>query len=441
MATEVILPKMGQTMEEGTILEWYKAEGQEVDEGEPLFQVESDKAVFDIESPASGTLRQVWFPSGATVSVLAPVAIIGSPEEDLSGYKPPAAAKVPEAPLPFALAPEEPSAPPPSRAGGRVPASPRARRLAREKGIELARVTGTGPQGSIVEQDVLDYLKAHPEGRGQPRTTPTARKLAAQEGVELTELTGTGPGGRVTRADVRASLAEGVAATVGEVVPLTGTRKLIAQRMAESARTTARLTLTTEADVTELVGLVKRFRELLEGQDAIPGYNDLFLKAVAQALQDHPYLNARWGEEGIELLSEINIGLAVDTERGLVVPVIEDVPSKGLREIARERRDLTDRALADELLPDDLTGGTFTITNLGMFEIDAFAPLINLPECAILGAGRIRAKPALHRGEICARQMMALSLTFDHRVVDGAPAARFLQQVKRLIEQPSLLLL
>ena len=232
----------------------------------------------------------------------------------------------------------------------------------------------------------------------------------------------------------------------GEIVPLTGVRKLTAQRMAESARTTARLTLTTEADATELVGLVRRFRELLEGQDAIPGYNDLFLKAVARALQDHPYLNARWTEEGadpvgIELLSEINIGLAMDTERGLVVPVIHDVPSKGLRDIAHERRDLTEHALAGKLLPDDLAGGTFTLTNLGMFDIDAFTPLINLPQCAILGMGRIRAKPVVYQGEICARQMMALSLTFDHRIVDGAPAARFLRQVKRLIEQPTLLLL
>ena len=439
MATEVIMPKMGQTMEEGTILEWYKSEGQRVTKGEPLFQVESDKAVFDIESPASGTVRRVWFPAGTTVPVLTPIAIIGSPEEDLSSYKPPAIAAAPEAPAPSAPAPEE--AAPLPRPEGRILASPRARRLAAERGVDLERLTGTGPGGSIIERDVLAYLEA------QPRATPAAREMAARAGIELTEIVGTGPGGRVTRADVEAALAERAprpeapAPTVGKVVPLTGVRKLIAQRMAESAQTTARLTITTEADATELVELVKRFRKLLEGQDVIPGYNDLFLKAVAQALQEHPYLNARWREEGIELLSEINIGLAVDTERGLVVPVIRDVPGKGLREIARERRELTDRALAGKLLPDELAGGTFTLTNLGMFDIDAFTPLINLPQCAILGVGRIRAKPVVYQGEICIRQMVALSLTFDHRVVDGAPAARFLQQVKQLIEQPTLLLL
>lgn len=439
MATEVIMPKMGQTMEEGTILEWYKSEGETVAKGEPLFQVESDKAVFDIESPASGMVCRVWFPAGTTVPVLTPIAIIGSPEEDLSDYKPPTIAAA-EAPTPSAPAPEE-AVPPSPEPKGRVLASPRARRLAAERGVDLKQLTGTGPEGSIVERDVLAYLEA------QPRATPAAREMAARAGVELTGIAGTGPGGRVTRADVEAALAERAprveapAPPVGEVVPLTGVRKLIAQRMAESAQTTARLTITTEADATELVALVKRFRELLQGQDAIPGYNDLFIKAVARSLQDHPYLNARWREEGIELLSEINIGLAVDTERGLMVPVIHNVAGKGLREIARERRNLTDRALAGKLLPDELTGGTFTITNLGMFDVDVFTPLINLPQCAILGVGRIRAEPVVYQGEICVRQMMALSLTFDHRIVDGAPAARFLQQVKRLIEQPALLLL
>lgn len=444
MATEVIMPKMGQTMEEGTILEWYKAEGQVVNKGEPLFQVESDKAVFDIESPTSGTVRRLWFPPGATVPVLTSIAIIGSPEEDLSGYKSPTAAAGAEAPSASTPAPEV-TIPLPPRTEGRVLASPRARRLAREKGIDLTGVTGTGPQGRVIERDVLAYLEARPKGRGQPRATPAARELAAQAGIDLTELTGTGPGGRVTRVDVEAAWSARVPVPerppVREVVPLTGVRKLIAQRMVESARATARLTLTTEADATELVGWVRRFRELLEGQETIPGYNDLLLKTVARALQDHPYLNARWTEKGIELLSEINIGLAVDTERGLVVPVIDDIPSKGLRDISRERRDLTERALVGKLLPDDLAGGTFTLTNLGMFDIDAFTPLINLPQCAILGVGRIWAKPVVYQGEICIRQMMALSLTFDHRIVDGALAARFLRQVKQLIEQPTLLLL
>lgn len=445
MATEVIMPKMGQTMEEGTILEWYKAEGELVAKGEPLFQVESDKAVFDIESPANGTVRRIWFPGGTTVPVLSRLALIGEPAEDLSGYETlRETTRLPETAPAFA---PEPTLPPvvvqPGRRD-RLFASPRARRLAAEKGVDLRHLTGTGPQGSIVERDVLAHLAT------RPRATPTARRLAVQTEVDLSTLSGTGPAGRVTRADVEAALAAKVAPVAapaeGGMVPLTGVRKLIAQRMAQSAHTTAGLTLTTEADATELVALVRRFREILEGQDVIPGYNDLLLKALGRALQDHPHLNARWVEEasgpiGIDLQRDINIGIAIDTERGLMVPVIADVPSRGLADIARERRALTERALTGRLLPDELVGGTFTLTNLGMFDIDAFTPLINLPECAILGVGRIRTKPAVHDGEVCVRHMMALSLTFDHRIVDGAPAARFLQQVKLLIEQPALLLL
>ncbi len=445
MATEVIMPKMGQTMEEGTILEWYKAEGESVARGEPLFQVESDKAVFDIESPANGTVRRIWFPGGTTVPMLSRLALIGEPAEDLSGYETPREATGLTETAP-ASAPEPTLPPAVVQPGGRdrLFVSPRARRLAAEKRVNPRQLIGTGPQGSIVERDVLAHLAA------RPRVTPTARRLAMQTGVDLSTLSGAGPAGRVARADVEAALAAKTASAVApaerEIVPLTGVRRLIAQRMAQSAHTTAGLTLTTEADATELVTLVRRFRELLTDQDVIPGYSDLLLKALGRALQDHPHLNARWVEEvsapvGIDLQRDINIGIAIDTERGLMVPVIADVPSRGLSEIARERRALTERALTGRLLPDDLVGGTFTLTNLGMFDIDAFTPLINLPECAILGVGRIRAKPAVHDGEVCVRHTMALSLTFDHRIVDGAPAARFLQQVKLLIEQPALLLL
>ena len=441
MATEVIMPKTGQTMEEGTILEWYKSPGEEIGKSEPFFQVESDKAVFDIESPVSGTVRQVWFAAGETVPVLTPIAIIGSAGEDLSGYERPGAALAgkPRAARETeeTAAPTAPVSPPPTPQG-RVLASPRARRLAAQKGVDLAQVTGSGPQARIVERDVVAFLE------NRPRATPTARQMAAREGIELATLVGSGPAGRVSRADVEAALTPKAPAPLappeGEVVPLTGIRRLIAERMAESARSTAHLTMTTEADASELVAAVKRLRNALAGEDVIPGYNDFLVKAVSRALQDHPFLNARWTQGGIQLLSEINIAVAVDTDRGLVVPVIADVPGKGLREIARHRRSLTERALEGRLVPDDLAGGTFTLTNLGMFGIDAFTPLINLPQCAILGVGRIRLKPIAHEGEICARQMMALSLTFDHRIVDGAPAARFLQRVKQLIEQPVLLL-
>ena len=457
MVREVILPKLGQTMEEGAIVEWMKQEGDPISRGEVMFTTESDKATLEVEAPGRGFLRRILVPEGETVPVLTVVGLMTSTlEEDMSAYQPQGPSFASDVGLAEAAAPEAPEAKAPERAvaepeRGRVFSSPRARRLAREKGFDLAQIAGSGPDGRIVERDVVAYLEA------EPRATPTAQRMASRVGVELASLTGTGPAGRVLRADVEAALeakapvperpaSEAAGPAEGEVVPLAGVRRLIARRMAESARTTARLTLTTEADATELVELVRSYRELLEGQEVIPGYNDLLLKAVGRALQDHPYLNARWLEEGgrpagIELRREINIGVAVDTERGLVVPVIDDVPSKGLGDIARQRRTLTERALSGRLLPDDLAGGTFTLTNMGMFGVDAFTPLINLPECAILGIGRIRAKPVVYQGAICARQMMTLSLTFDHRIVDGAPAARFLQRVNRLIEQPALLLL
>jgi pyruvate dehydrogenase E2 component (dihydrolipoamide acetyltransferase) len=211
--------------------------------------------------------------------------------------------------------------------------------------------------------------------------------------------------------------------------------------MSKSVHTTERVTLTTEADVTEFVKLRTLLKERLEPTlEFSISYNDLLVAVVTRALREHPYMNVRLTNEGIQSMSHINIGVAVDTERGLLVPVIRDTDQKGIAEIARIFRELATRAKAGKSTPDDLTGGTFTITNLGMFDIDAFTPIINLPECAILGVGRIREQPAVYAGQVCVRPMMILSLTFDHRLVDGAPAARFLQRIKQLIEEPYLLL-
>jgi pyruvate dehydrogenase E2 component (dihydrolipoamide acetyltransferase) len=226
-------------------------------------------------------------------------------------------------------------------------------------------------------------------------------------------------------------------------VPLTGLRRIIAERMAASDRATARVTLVTEADATAFVEAREQLKaSVTEEWGFAPGYNDLLGLIVARALREFPYMNARLGEDGgaIERLSYVNLGLAVDTERGLLVPVIRDADQKGLRAFGSEFRALVERARVGKSLPDDLAGGTFTITNLGMYDVDAFTPIINLPEAAILGAGRIQPKALVRDGEIVARQMWTLSLAFDHRLVDGAPAARFLQWIKQMIENPYLLL-
>jgi len=315
-------------------------------------------------------------------------------------------------------------------------------------------VTGTGPNGRIVEQDVVAYLEA------LPKATPMAHRLAEQARLDLRPVHGSGPGGRITKEDVERALAAAPAVlplplapaeaveAVAEV-PISGVRAIIARRMHESHQTTAPVTLTTEADATSFVEL----RELLKASLADElgfnlSYNDLLIKLVAHALRKFPYMNARLEEGGsgepdggvIRHLREVNVALAVDTDRGLLVSVIRDADRKGVTEIAREVRELVERARAGKALPDDLSGSTFTITNLGMYDIDAFTPIINLPEVAVLGVGRIKAQPVVVDGQVCVRQTMWLSLTFDHRLVDGAPAARFLQWIKRLIENPYLLL-
>jgi len=447
MVTEVILPKLGQTMEEGTIVEWLKQEGEPVQRGEVLFMVETDKATLEVEASARGFLRKILVPVGQTVSVLTVVALITrTADEDIAAYEP--QLRVPgsefqadEAAQPEAFKPET------LKPETRIFASPRARRLAREKGVDLALVTGSGPSGRIVERDVLAYLeqRPRPEPVEGPKATPTAVKAAATLGVDLAAISGTGVSGRIMKADVTAAAqpvlpAEELAV---ESVPLTGLRRIIAERMAAGARETARVTLVTEADATAFVEAREQLKaDVADEWGFAPGYNDLLGLIVARTLREFPHMNARLSADGqaIERLSAVNLGMAVDTERGLLVPVIRNADQKGLRAFGAELRALVERARAGKSLPDDLTGGTFTITNLGMHEVDAFTPIINLPEAAILGVGRIRPKPVVRDGEIVVRQMWTMSLAFDHRVVDGAPAARFLQRIKQLVENPYLLL-
>jgi pyruvate dehydrogenase E2 component (dihydrolipoamide acetyltransferase) len=293
----------------------------------------------------------------------------------------------------------------------------------------------------------------------QPKASPVARRLADHEGVDLHAVRGTGPGGRVLKSDVEGAVATGREAVAGEPTeevtealegaPIRGIRATIARRMHEAHQTTAPVTLTSEVNATAFVDLRERLKASLFDQLQFNvSYNDLLIKVVARALREFPYVNARL-ERGPseELTGKVvrheggaHIGLAVDTERGLLVPVLRNADQKDLIEIARSVRKLIDRAQSGDATPDELTGGAFTITNLGPYDVDAFTPIINLPEVAILGVGRIRSAPAVVGDEITIQQKLWLSLTFDHRLVDGAPAARFLQYVKTLIEEPFLLL-
>jgi pyruvate dehydrogenase E2 component (dihydrolipoamide acetyltransferase) len=443
MITEVILPKLGQTMEDGAIIEWVKQEGEPVKRGDVLFTVESDKATLEVEATTRGFLRKILVHEGQTVPVLTVVALVTrEADEDISEYQ---AASEPGQEAETPTQAPQPVAPEPAQTTERIFASPRARKTAREKGIDLALVTGTGPDGRIVEQDVVNYAAS------RPKATPVAVKTADALGVDLAIVSGTGVRGRIMKEDVIAAAAPVLTPAVpvpaeapaGESVPMTGLRRIIAEHMAASAAQTARVTLVTEADATAFVEVREQLKtSVSEEWGFAPGYNDLLGLIVARALREFPYMNARLGADGtvIERLPHVNLGMAVDTDRGLLVPVIRDADQKGLRDFGTEFRALMERARAGKSLPDDLAGGTFTITNLGMFDIDAFTPIINLPEAAILGVGRIQPKAVVKDGEIVARQMWTLNLAFDHRLVDGAPAARFLQRIKQLVENPYLLL-
>jgi pyruvate dehydrogenase E2 component (dihydrolipoamide acetyltransferase) len=413
---QVVMPKLGLTMTEASLVEWLKEEGEQVDKGEPLFVLESEKSTLEIEAPASGTL-QILIPAGKTVAVQTPIAQLLRTSDSQS-------------PIPN---PQFPISNPQSL----VPASPKARALARRLGVSLAGVTGTGMRGMVVAADV-ERAAASPIAEA-PKASPVARRLATHAGVDLSTVAGSGPGGRIMRHDVETAGAGGdtppepVPAGVETIQPLSGLRAVVAERLSASWRERPHVTLTTEADATNLVSARQQLAEEL-GQKV--AYDALLVALVARALREQPGINARLTERGIEEIAEINIGVAIDTQRGLLVPVVHDVAGKDLLQIQQGLAELAERALAGRSLPDDLTGGTFTITNLGMFEVDAFTPIINPPESAILGVGRIIAKPVAVDRQVVVRDRMTLSLSFDHRLIDGAPAARFLQRVKQLVERP-----
>ena len=456
MAIEVQMPKLGLTMEEGTVVDWLKAEGDAVEEGEPLFVLETDKLTLEAEAPASGTLGQILITAGTTVATGTAVGLIYPAGEETA--PPPEIRKDPER----------------APAASKPRVTPVARRLAEQAGLDIGALEGTGPGGRVTSGDVERALALiQEEGAGQPsgaelqdvttrakrtvKASPRARRLAEEAGLNLAKVQGTGKGGRVMASDVERVLETapvgparedapdpvGVAPVTGpsKVVPLSGMRGVIASRMAASAGTTAAVTTTTQADATELVRLREGLRREWQATSGlVPSYNDLLLASLAKALSEYTYMNAHVVGNEIHYLAEINIGLAVDTERGLIVPVVKGVQDMLLEDVARTTRELVRRAREGRLLPDDVSGGTFTLSNLGGFDVEASTPIINLPECAILGLGRIAPRPAVFEGELCVRQTVTLSLTYDHRAIDGAPAARFLERVKQLVEQPAVAL-
>jgi pyruvate dehydrogenase E2 component (dihydrolipoamide acetyltransferase) len=450
MAEEFFIPQLGQTVEEVTLVGWLVEDGAKVEQGQALMEVETDKAVFPVEANAKGYLHRGPFQAGDVLPVLTVVAVIGKAEE---GF--PAAAAAPQKPAgahpPAATLESSPDQEKSAGApGGREQlfASPRARKLAAEKSVDLAHVAPSGGGGArVTERDVAAFLMS------APPATPLARKIATEAGIGLGGMSGSGPLGKITKDDVvhamssatlRAPLASAPELPVADVVeriPLKGVRAVIAERMAASVHTTARVTLISEVDASSFVQARTRIKEQVEKDWGFaPSYNDLLAKVVAAALRQCPYMNARLTENAIERLGHIHLGMAVDTDRGLMVPVIRDADRKSLRAFGVEFRTLVERARSGRSLPEDISGGTFTITNLGTYGIDAFTPVINMPEAAILGVGRIVPKPTVVEGAVVVRPLWTLSLVFDHRLTDGAPAAKFLQTIAQYIEEPYLLL-
>lgn len=416
MATPVIMPRLGWTMETGQVVEWRKQAGERVEAGEILLLVESDKAVNEVEALESGILQ--FAPDapalGETLPIGTVLAYLTTPGEalpaakasDISPAVSGAPASVAASNAARGTATAATAAPPTGRERRRGPvASPRARRVARELGVSWEALIGTGISGRILERDV----------RAAGQATPPAQAAAP---VPAPVPVASGGGARGL------------------------TRRTIADRMLASAQQTAPVTLNTEADATELVRLRAQLAADLDGTGQMaPAYHDFIMRLTAFALQEHPALNATFADGAIVEQEIVNIGLAVDTPRGLLVPVVRDVPGKSVQRLAADSAALIAAAHNGTLGPDDLRGGTFTITNLGMYGIDAFTPLINLPECAILGLGRIVARPVVvdeATETIAVRRLITLSLTFDHRLVDGGPAARFLQRIAHLIAHPLL---
>ena len=399
MAKKVIMPKLGLTMEEGVINKWLVKEGDRVNKGDVLFEVATDKVNMEVESPAEGVVLKILYPEGATVPITEAVAYIGEegeeiPEEEGKPEEKIAAVKVEEE--------KGEEAPLPSQ-GERIRVSPVARRLAEEHGIDLSQVQGSGPGGRIVKEDVERAIEEK------------ERELVAEEV-------------KVPREKER--------------IPLSRVRKIVAQRLTESYQSTPHFFLHQEICADELVKMREKILPLVEKETGWRvSYTDILVKMVAKAVEKFPLFRAHLAGEEIEISPEVNIGVAVALEEGLIVPVVKNVSEKGISQITQEINTLTQKARSNQLTPEEVSGGVFTVSNLGMWGVDSFTAIINPPEVAILACGAIRKKPFFNGEEIVPAYLWELNLSCDHRLIDGVLAAQFLQFLKTLLEEPFTLII
>ncbi|MDO9463865.1 MAG: dihydrolipoamide acetyltransferase family protein [bacterium] len=382
MIKEIIMPKLGQTVEESTVGKWLKKEGDKVEKGDVLLEITTDKATLEVESFANGVLRKIVHKERDIVPVLAVIGYIASSMDE------------------------------------EIPEKPQEQLQEEKKEVSIEE-----PIQEVQDKSVIEEVRI--------KISPLAKKLAKEKGVDITKVNGTGPGGRIVKEDILAfgGKAEGREKIAAKIIPLSGIRKVIAKRLQESKQTIPHFYLSTEIDMTECV-------KARAEKSPKPAFNDIIIKASALAISENSEINSSFKGDSIEIIGDINIGLAVAVDDGLVVPVIRNADKLAISDISKKRDELVKKARGGKLLPSDYEGGTFTISNLGMFEIDNFSAIINPPQSAILAIGRIKQKPVVIDGNIGIRSMMQVTCSFDHRCIDGALGAKFLQKVKGYLEDP-----
>jgi len=446
MATPIIMPKFGQMTEESAIVEWLKKEGDKVAKGDILFTVETDKSVMEVESFEAGTLLKIVVPPHVNVPVQSTVGFLGNPGETIPTATAPAPAApkpataaasvaAPAAPrAPIAAAVSAPIAAPVAAPIAPLPApaapslfriSPRAAALAKHSVIDATRIKGTGPEGRVVEKDVRNYLQQH--GYDKLRISPAAKELAAKEKLDVLAIQATNDSGRISVADVQRAVAE-------KPKPMSKMRQVIAQRLTQSFRDTPHFYVTISVDMTELIA----YRNQLKAAGAPYTVTDFIAEAVVLTLQEFPDVNSSTDGKTTRWNSHVNLGIAVSIEQGLVVPVIRAAEQLPLLELCQRSKELATKARAGKATPDELSGGTFTISNMGMMDVESFGPIINPGESAILGVASTRPQPVVRDGKIVVRQMMKLTLSCDHRIVDGALGAKFTNAIKQKLEDIEL---
>ena len=451
MATSMVMPQMGYDMHEGKVVRWLKKEGEEVIRGEVIAEIETDKATVEYEAYTGGVVAKIVAAEGMTIPVGGLIAVLTAPGEAIpEDILTDAALDAPAEAPPATAAAEVPAsaaAAAPGASDEEVRASPLARRMAKERGVDLSSITGTGPGGRITEADIPEQVASAiaAPAIGDIKASPLAKRLARERGIDLTTLTGTGPGGRITEADVPEHVAPAAAQVSSETgapagltsenVELSRMRQTIARVTVDSWQAAPHFYVSVDIDMTKAMSFRRDVNDELDAESRV-SVNDLIVKASAIAIGRHPKFNSFFRDDHLQMNESINVGIAVALESGLIVPGINGCETKSLLGIAAASRDLVARANSGSLRNEEYSGTTFSVSNMGMFDIESFTAIIYPPHAAILAVGTVKEQPVARDGELAIAQIMKATLSTDHRVADGAEAAQFLVGIKKLLENP-----